>query len=209
MSEPTGDLDGPGPDDGAERRDLTQRALDLGLYAPAGYVLRTIEDFPALAARGRQHLELQVRNARVVGEFVVTAVGRSLQRRLAQPGRAGGDDQGTAAPGDDGRSVMRVVPEAEPAPDTGAPGTNGTGAVPAPSPPVRMAPAGDRTAAVAADGAIEGYDSLSASQVVRRLDSLGPDELRAVLRHEAATRNRRTILHRAQQLLGADEAPGP
>ena len=44
-----------------------------------------------------------------------------------------------------------------------------------------------------------GYDTLSASQVVRRLESLGPDELRAVHRYEASHRNRRTILNRAHQ----------
>jgi hypothetical protein len=49
--------------------------------------------------------------------------------------------------------------------------------------------------------ALSDYDTLSASQVVRRLESLAPDELRAVQRYEAATRNRRTILNRASQLL--------
>ena len=39
---------------------------------------------------------------------------------------------------------------------------------------------------------------------MRRLESLGPDQLRAVQRYEASTRNRRTILNRAGQLL--DEA---
>ena len=52
--------------------------------------------------------------------------------------------------------------------------------------------------------ALADYDTLSASQVVRRLESLGPDQLRAVQRYEASTRNRRTILNRAGQLL--DEA---
>jgi hypothetical protein len=54
--------------------------------------------------------------------------------------------------------------------------------------------------------ALAGYDTLSASQVVRRLESLGADQLRAVHRHEASHRNRRTILNRTSQLL--DEA-GP
>ena len=59
------------------------------------------------------------------------------------------------------------------------------------------------------DAALAGYDTLSASQVVRRLESLGPDELRAVCRHEASHRNRRTILNRAQQLLEAAEPDRP
>jgi hypothetical protein len=59
------------------------------------------------------------------------------------------------------------------------------------------------------DLAIPGYEALSASQVVRRLDGLGPGELEAIYEHEAATRRRRTILHRTQQLLGHEDAPGP
>ncbi|HLH46796.1 MAG TPA: hypothetical protein VKV25_06515, partial [Acidimicrobiales bacterium] len=48
--------------------------------------------------------------------------------------------------------------------------------------------------------AIPGYDSLSASQVVQRLDGLSPDELEAVRRYEADGRGRRTILARVTQL---------
>jgi hypothetical protein len=60
-----------------------------------------------------------------------------------------------------------------------------------------------------ADLAIPGYETLSASQVVRRLDGLGAAELQAIYEHEAGTRRRRTILHRTQQLLGHEDAPGP
>ena len=59
----------------------------------------------------------------------------------------------------------------------------------------------DPAAEAIVGGALAGYDTLSASQVVRRLESLGPNELRAVQRYEASTRNRRTILNRAGQLL--------
>jgi hypothetical protein len=68
--------------------------------------------------------------------------------------------------------------------------------------PVRPPP--DPVAEAVVADALADYDTLSASQVVRRLESLGPDELRAVQRYEASTRNRRTILNRAGQLL--DEA---
>jgi hypothetical protein len=50
--------------------------------------------------------------------------------------------------------------------------------------------------------AIPGYDTLSASQVIPRLDALRPDELEAVRRHEADHRARRTILSRIAQLQG-------
>ena len=50
--------------------------------------------------------------------------------------------------------------------------------------------------------AIPGYDTLSASQVIPRLDALRPDELEAVRHHEAGHRARRTILSRIAQLQG-------
>lgn len=50
---------------------------------------------------------------------------------------------------------------------------------------------------------IQDYDSLAASQVVPRLATLTPDDLRAVQRYERATRNRQTILNRVDQLLSS------
>lgn len=54
--------------------------------------------------------------------------------------------------------------------------------------------------AAAAALAIPGYDSLSASQVVERLDGLDTNELQAVRAYESAHRNRRTILGKIDQL---------
>jgi hypothetical protein len=122
---------------------------------------------------------VQLNNARVVGQLVVTAGRRQLERLI-------GD----------------LTAHEEPA-DAEAPAAAPERATPARR-PVRAAPDG------ALDGlAIPDYRALSASQVVRRLDGLGQDELEAVYRYEAATRGRRTILHRAQQLLGLEEPPVP
>ena len=49
--------------------------------------------------------------------------------------------------------------------------------------------------------AIPGFDTLSASQVVQRLDGLSRSELVAVRTYETSTRGRRTILSRVDQLL--------
>jgi hypothetical protein len=54
--------------------------------------------------------------------------------------------------------------------------------------------------------AIPGYDSLAASQVVRRLDGLTGAELASVRAYEEATRGRRTILGRIAQLQGRADA---
>jgi hypothetical protein len=65
---------------------------------------------------------------------------------------------------------------------------------PAPTPrPATSGPGGS-------DLAIPGYDSLSASQVLPRLEGLAADELEAVRAYEAAHRGRKTILGRVTQL---------
>ena len=50
------------------------------------------------------------------------------------------------------------------------------------------------------DLSIPDYDSLSASQVVTRLEGLSPEELEAVRAYEATHRGRKTILNKVAQL---------
>jgi hypothetical protein len=162
-----------------------RRALDLFVFAPVGVALTMAEDLPALIVKGRQRFESDVRNARLVGKFVVTHGQRDVVGR-----------------------VSRLLYGNAPAtPEPAAP----TPAVPSPAAPVSGSakPTADPADAITVDAALAGYDTLSASQVVRRLESLGSDELRAVCRHEASHRNRRTILNRAQQLLEGAEPDRP
>ena len=157
-----------------------RRTVDLCVFAPVGVAISVVEDLPGFITKGRKRVELHLGNARVVGRYVVDRGQRTLSGHLEtlMGDRA---DAGTKAP-----------PE-EPAPRPEAPA-------------VRPAPDPDAGAVVGQ--ALADYDTLSASQVVRRLESLGPDELRAVQRYEASTRNRRTILNRAGQLLaGHPSAP--
>ncbi len=51
--------------------------------------------------------------------------------------------------------------------------------------------------------AIPGYDTLSASQVLPRLEGLSVEQLRAVQAYEEATRARKTVLTRIDQLRGS------
>jgi hypothetical protein len=153
-----------------------RRTFDLFVFAPVGMAVTVAEDLPDLIAKGRRRVELELSNARVVGRYVVNKGQREVSGRLDDIlGNGAGD---TAHNGD------------------------GTGPTAAPSPP---RPAPDAAAEAIVGGALADYDTLSASQVVRRLESLGPDELRAILLYEASTRNRRTILNRAAQLI--DERP--
>jgi hypothetical protein len=66
---------------------------------------------------------------------------------------------------------------------------------------VEPEPEHDDAVPVESDLPIQDYDSLAASQVVPRLATLTPEELRVVRAYEQATRGRQTILHRVAQLL--------
>ncbi len=75
------------------------------------------------------------------------------------------------------------------------------------APSVWLSGGGPNGSSSASSLAIPGYDSLSASQVVQRLEGLSSSELEEVRAHEAAHRQRRTILHRVEQLLAGDAGP--
>ena len=171
-----------GPDGSQRETTPLRRTLDLCVFAPVGMAVTAVEDLPALVDKGRRRVELHLANARVVGKFVVT----KTERRVA-------DRIGTLV--HNGSSVP-VEAAREPSASN------------APSP---ARPAPDAAAGAVVGNALADYDTLSASQVVRRLEGLGPEELRAVQRYEASTRNRRTILNRAAQLLEARPPvpPGP
>jgi hypothetical protein len=198
-----------------------RRALDLFVFAPVGVALTVLEDLPGLVAKGRRRVETDLRNARVIGEFVVNRGQKEVAHRMTKPMHGRPDGQGPTAT----TPASSTAPTtASTAPSTAAPQTSARRAAarrtpaahaPAavPEPPPAPATAAGKAEADPADGAIvegalAGYDTLSASQVVRRLESLGPDELRAVHGHEASHRNRRTILNRAHQLLEAKAATG-
>jgi hypothetical protein len=149
--------------------------------APIGLAVSVVEEIPELIAEGRRRLELQLGNALFVGRFVVNQKQRELSARL------------------DGLFGNANAPQGEAAHATSEPET----AAPAPE-----RPAPDPAAAAVVGRALADYDTLSASQVVRRLESLGPEELDAVRRYEGSTRNRRTILNRAGQLLD-EQSSGP
>jgi hypothetical protein len=149
------------------------------VFAPVGMALTIAEDLPDYVDKGRRRVQLQLGNARVVGRFVVAQGQRELSGRLDEVFHGGDNDD----------RVDDEWPDVDDEP------------VVAPRPQTPLDPA----AVAIVEHALADYDTLSASQVVRRLENLGPEELHAVQRYEAATRNRRTILHRASQLL--DEGP--
>jgi hypothetical protein len=163
---------------------LNERLWDLLIFIPAGMAVSAVEELPRLAAKGREHLGVRVNSARAVGQYAVKTGRRELSRRSGgllggRPGPAGAKhDRTTGASG--AKAPAGVVPTPRPSGST----PQGNGHVPAVS-----------------ALAIPGFDTLSASQVVQRLDGLDRAELVSVRTYEASTRGRRTILSRVDQLL--------
>lgn len=182
-------------------RSAVDRALDLLVFGPTGVVVTAVQDLPEMALKGRRLLEQELRNAHVVGRFAVEAGRRQLQEQVewlvGEHGEAYGGHQEAHGGHREAHGEAR-----------GAREHAGRSASAATRPPRSPGRAGAVERDPVVDRAIPEYDTLSASQVVRRLDALGPEELRAVVAHERAGRGRLTIVRRAEQLLGIAEPPG-
>lgn len=185
----------------SERKSARDRLLDALVFVPVGLAVTAAEELPKLAAKGRQRVEGQVATARVVGQFAVQMGRREVQRRLERrhAPSSGAPDRAAGPPDTAPHGREPAPPAPEPVATQGA---TGVGDMPAER---GDGPAGNGSARRAPQLAIPGYDTLSASQVVQRLDGLSPVELVAVRDHEASHRHRRTILHRVDQLLASSD----
>ena len=168
------------------------QAIDALVYAPIGLFFDGPTLLPKLVKEGKNH----AKGARVFGEFAVRQGRAELGRRLSSFEAQAGEVLRT----------LGVLPDDE----ADAPGPPGTG--------LAAADGAARSGSAAAPGngaflvdddflappveslAITDYDSLSASQVVTRLDGLEADELEAVRAYESAHRGRKTILNKVAQI---------
>lgn len=180
--------------DAPDPRKVAEAALDVFVYAPMGLALEAKELIPKLAERGRNQVVLARLGARFAKQRVEAEVDKLLERLQPHP---------TEAPVAAEAAAPATAPEAGPQRAKVAPPRQ-TATPRARKSNARVkadAPATSRPK-VSTALAIPGYDTLSASQVVPRLDALRPAELEAVRRHEVASRGRRTILSRISQLQG-------
>ncbi|MGI9621943.1 MAG: hypothetical protein ACR2PK_03830 [Acidimicrobiales bacterium] len=163
-----------GEDGSTERVTL----FDALIYAPIGLFLDGQELTPDLAKRGKQHAVA----ARQIGELAV----KSLLRKVEESQSPDSDPEDLSA-----------EKGAEPTSDKAAPASSDDDD--------RDNDVGDGTEQAEPTSehlGIPDYDLLAASQVVKRLDALSPEELEAIRVYESATRDRRTILHKITRLQG-------
>jgi hypothetical protein len=169
----------------SNRQDPAEQLLDLLVYAPLGLLMEARDLVPKLAEKGRQRMGGQVTVARMIGEMAV----RQGQRRAEKVVQRLREQQA-------GSTASRA--------DAGATPTNGHGASGANATPTATSTPTSAASATPDVGslAIPGYDTLSASQVVPRLEGLSAAELEAVRAYEEGTRARKTVLTRIDQLRG-------
>jgi len=167
----------------SEAKKPLEQVLDLFVYAPLGFLMNADEVIPNLIERGRQ----QVTMARMFGQMAVkqgqVEASKAANRLQDQASGVVGQLSGNR---DGNRGSAPAAPTAAPAP-AAAPEVTAEPAEPAPG---------------VESLAIPDYDSLSASQVVPRLDGLSGAELDSVRAYEAANRGRKTILSKISALQG-------
>ncbi len=177
---------------------VVSEVVDYLVYAPVGLAATVLEELPGLVEKGRSRLTM----AKTIGQFAVV-MGRQRVEKMVND-RQGARTAEKAAPSpeepagrEEGAEVTTLRPR-------GRPQRHESGDADGPA-----SRAGDEAAAPPANLAIPGYDALAASQVVQRLAGLSEEELEAVREYEEATRGRRTILGRIEQLSSMRGSPEP
>lgn len=197
---------------GSKDTPLTERAddnpleqlIELFVYAPIGLLYEYPEVLPRLIKKGRSQVQL----AKFFGQMAARQGGASIPDAAGTAGAQAADavakvaarfitelgaQVGLAPPASGPTAAGETGPQAND--KTTAPGGSddadvGTGA----STPVVAAPA--KTARLP----IARYDDLTAKEIIGLLEDLTHDQLRRVREHEAAHRNRKTVLAKIDRL---------
>jgi hypothetical protein len=218
--------------DEAALESLAGRLVDLFVFAPAGAALTLAEEIPKFVEKGRNRIEGQTATARMIGQFVVQIGRREIETRaknlLGSQKTAPKTAQKTAQKPAEKKPAQKTAdkPAQKPADSaprertsppraTHRPAASAVAQTSAAAPSVSSpAPAAPTTPSATpenvsgngwvhpSDLAIPAYDTLSASQVVKRLDGLSRGE------HERTNRRRATILNKVDQLLSGESSTG-
>ena len=197
------------------------RLVEKGRHQVEGQVrtARLMGQFALQLGRRRIEQSVDRLGAQASGRSAPGPARRSPPRPAPSPGQPSAHAPSPPAPSPASASSSAVAPVPVPPSAAGpSPSVDGAASTPSPgpsaarpaSPPAGGAPSSAANGgAIAPNLAIPGYDSLSASQVVQRLPGLSAAELEDVRDHEAAHRQRRTILHRVDQLLSGPPGGQP
>ncbi len=196
-----------------EKKTPIDHTLDVFVYLPLGFVLDFPQSIPRYIDRGRRELRpsrLLARGGRSGLPSLSDASGKlsRLQEQTHSTLRAlgvtipgvvdpadGRSGNGRTSANGRGPAASTSSSASASAGDAAPPSAGDAAAAPSTPPAAPLAPPPDPSTLGITD-----YDSLSASQVVPRLDSLAADELEGIRAYEVATRGRKTILNKIAQI---------
>lgn len=167
-----------GDDRSDDRKAPLERAVELAVYAPLGFVMTARDVLPPLVDQFVARGKAQYEQLRLIGQFAVAQGTQQLRQEVENRLRRQAGPDEVEPPSRVEAAVGREVAH------------SGNGAA------ARAQAARARAATLP----IPDYDELSASQVVARLAGLTGDELAAVREYEESQRQRKTILTRIEQL---------
>ena len=176
-----------------------EKAVELLVYAPIGLAMFAKDTVPTFmkmfVARGhtevsqrRKSANTQAGNYKTIGQMAVKYGGPEVKRQ------AGAAAETVRKRAEDTLSSIAAAAAPPAAPSRPDPAPAPRAATPAPP------AAANGTGPASGELPIPGYDLLSATQVIERLDGLATPELLAVKTYELAHRARTTILGKIAQL---------
>ena len=180
---------------------LVRRLLDNFVYLPVGVSVVLQEQLPTLVERGRN----QVAMAKTIGQFAAQFARGEVERRVGELLGPSGKDTPSAATTESAESAEASEPAAiadtSPAKAAASEVASSRTADSAPQTRPPASAARKRSKPTDASLAIDGYDSLPATNILGLLTGLTARELKAIAAYEEQNRARRTILHRIDALL--------
>jgi hypothetical protein len=196
----------------SENESPIEKAVELLVYAPIGLAMFAKDTVPTFmkmfVARGqtevtqrRKSAGTQAGNYKTIGQMAVKYGGPEVKRQAgaaAETVRRRAEETLTTIAT---AAAAPPAPAAAPRPAPGAPRPSSAAPVTTtPSAPRSTGDAGTATVSPPGELPIPGYDLLSATQVIERLEGLARPELSAVKAYELAHRARTTILGKIAQL---------
>lgn len=196
-----------------------KKLLDYFVYAPIGVISSLADSIPKAVENGRQVVETRGMAAKFMGKMAVDFAGSAIKSQLDEARENVGERVVSVLPepwSDLARFVLGIEDK--------APAGNPSDSTPASTDvtPTDVKIEADVVAVVEVpelkdgadptEGQVEGieeiipsYETLSANQIVSKLDRLKGEELRSVLEFETSHRGRKTIIGRVTDLLARAE----
>ena len=196
-----------------------KKFLDYFVYAPIGVISSLADSIPKAVENGRQVVESRGMAAKFMGKMAVDFAGSAIKSQLDDAKENVGGKVASVLPepwGDLARFVLGIEDRASTA-DTKTPAESDVettaqnvtieAEVVSGSEAESSIETEDSSqfASNGIEDVIPSYSTLSANQIVAKLDRLKGEELRAVLDFETSHRGRKTIISRVTDLLGSAE----